>query len=124
MKPVSRRDSSASVTGASASPPRSATGPGSRGAAKGPRYPDAGVGSSRSVGYAYVGRYIGGGLGWFLPQFLSGQKDRADTRHVREAEREGACHGEFVLCRITVEEIPNHRKRHIPARVSKSGGRP
>lgn len=71
------------------------------------------AGTERSVGYGYVGRWSDGTLGWFLPDHLTGDKWTNDPPSTHEC----AHNATFVLCRVTVEQVFDSRKRAITRRV-------
>jgi hypothetical protein len=80
---------------------------------KGPRFPDAVSGKSKTVTYGYIGRFIDGQIGWFLPEHACGDKYRTDSMSARAIEN-GKGHREaFELCRITIEVVPGARKKHV-----------
>lgn len=81
---------------------------------KSPRFPDAALGTEKSVSYGYVGRYRNGRLGWLCPEFLTGARDRPDHLSGQQCGA-GRFHDEtaFVLCRITVEVVPGARRRIV-----------
>jgi hypothetical protein len=69
---------------------------------------------TKTVGYGYVGMWIDGTPGWFLPTFLSGG-DRYTEPPNTEASKYVRPEGDyFVKCRITIQVIKG--KRGIPVR--------
>jgi hypothetical protein len=79
------------------------------------RYPDAKLGTEKSVSYGYVGRYSDGKLGWGGPRYLGGCTDRPDMDGYEKVKADPVTYrpAEFVLCRITVEAVPGKRSRWI-----------
>lgn len=70
------------------------------------RYLDATTGQTRAVGYGYVGRWSDGTIGWSLPSFITGSRERAQVPRVTDWNT-----GEpLELCRITVEVVPGARR--------------
>lgn len=63
----------------------------------------------KTVGYGYVGEWVDGTLGWFLPKHMSTGK----TPERPHATFDSAIGNKGVLCRVTIEEIPGARKRTI-----------
>ncbi len=85
-------------------------------------YPDAKSGRTKTIGYGYVGTWLDGTLGWFLPEFLGGYRGQTEPppRAVRKlASAKGDA---FVLCRITIEAVPGVRRKIV--RRDSSEGRP
>jgi hypothetical protein len=82
---------------------------------------DAMASKTKTVGYGYVGRWGGEehALGWFLPKHLCGSRLMAESPNDR-AElfvRKGEEGEQFVLCRITVEQVFDCNGRPITRRV-------
>lgn len=62
------------------------------------------------VGYGYVGEWNDGSLGWFLPRHLSHRNKKNSPEQPHETFYTMV--GEYgVKCKITIEEIPNQRRR-------------
>lgn len=62
----------------------------------------------KTVGYGYVGEWHNGKLGWFLPKHLS------EGQTSRPTETFSTMRGESgVFCKITIEEVPNRRRRKV-----------
>lgn len=62
--------------------------------------------------YGYVGEWRDGTLGWFLPKHLSSRASL--ERPAQPMPTFSSMIGEHgVLCKITIEEVPNKRKRKV-----------
>lgn len=68
----------------------------------------------RSVGYGYVGRWLDGDIGWWLPSF-GGHPRRSPGESSMPAE----CDEPVFLCRVTIEVVRDSRGRPITRRCAK-----
>ena len=62
--------------------------------------------------YGYVGEWRDKTLGWFLPKFLHKSDTKKRPAHPY-ATFDSAIGRKGVLCKITIEEIPNRNKRKV-----------
>lgn len=66
----------------------------------------------KTVAYGYVGEWNDGTLGWFLPKHLDSGHTLKNPR--RPTATFPHCIGEKgILCKITIEEVPNRRRRKV-----------
>jgi hypothetical protein len=66
-------------------------------------------GTSKTVGYGYVGEWADGTLGWCLPNHVGGKQHYPCAPHPTWSNI-----GEpSYLCKITIERVPNKRMRRI-----------
>ena len=76
-----------------------------------------------TTGFGYVGQWLGGSLGWCLPNHLGGHSRKTRIEPVTERYRLGLLPKRFFLCRITVTPLLDKRGRPITAICRKDGER-
>lgn len=65
----------------------------------------------KTVAYGYVGTWLDGELGWHVPRFLYSGTSLSCPEQPDCAGNKGAIGEKAILCKITIEEVPNKRRR-------------
>jgi len=76
---------------------------------------EASLGKNKVVGFAWVGRWVNGEIGWAMPKTISGWPSHTDYSRW-DAIEDGH---ELTLCKVTVEVVGNKNGKEIKKRFKR-----